>query len=174
MSRKQKGFTLIELLVVISIIGVLSTIAMTSLNGARIKARTAVVNVQMNNFKNAVVIAQETQNVYLKDITGSTYSAQYCLGRNLRDIPVTDSCYIAWTSALSKIELATEGIITNLSSMSRDPWGSPYILDENEGANSGNVGDPCRADHIFSAGPDGYPDNGDDIKFWLPFIKCPG
>jgi prepilin-type N-terminal cleavage/methylation domain-containing protein len=37
----RQGFTLIELLVVISIIGVLSTIAMTSLNGAKAKARDA-------------------------------------------------------------------------------------------------------------------------------------
>jgi prepilin-type N-terminal cleavage/methylation domain-containing protein len=36
-----KGFTLIELLVVIAIIGILSTIAMTSLNGARRKAADA-------------------------------------------------------------------------------------------------------------------------------------
>lgn len=36
-----KGFTLIELLVVIAIIGILSTIAMTSLNGARQKAKDA-------------------------------------------------------------------------------------------------------------------------------------
>lgn len=35
----EKGFSLIELLVVISIIGLLSTIAMTSMNGGRIKAR---------------------------------------------------------------------------------------------------------------------------------------
>jgi len=37
----SKGFTLIELLVVIAIIGILSTIAMTSLNGARKKAADA-------------------------------------------------------------------------------------------------------------------------------------
>ena len=39
--NNSKGFTLIELLVVIAIIGILSTIAMTSLNGARKKAKDA-------------------------------------------------------------------------------------------------------------------------------------
>ncbi|MFA5318506.1 MAG: type II secretion system protein [Patescibacteria group bacterium] len=38
---KNQGFTLIELLVVIAIIGLLSTMATISLNGARIKARDA-------------------------------------------------------------------------------------------------------------------------------------
>lgn len=39
--RNKKGFTLIELLVVIAIIGLLSTLAVVSLNSARAKARDA-------------------------------------------------------------------------------------------------------------------------------------
>jgi len=39
--KKQKGFTLIELLVVIAIIGLLSTLAVVSLNSARLKSRDA-------------------------------------------------------------------------------------------------------------------------------------
>ena len=38
---RKKGFTLIELLVVIAIIGLLSTLAVVSLNSARGKARDA-------------------------------------------------------------------------------------------------------------------------------------
>lgn len=50
----KSGFTLIELLVVISIIGVLSTIAMISLSGARAKARDARRLSDMEQIRNAL------------------------------------------------------------------------------------------------------------------------
>jgi prepilin-type N-terminal cleavage/methylation domain-containing protein len=46
----SRGFTLIELLVVISIIGLLSSIVLASLNGARKKAQEAVIKSDLKNF----------------------------------------------------------------------------------------------------------------------------
>jgi len=54
MIYKQKGFTLIELLVVIAIIGILSTVAMTSLNGARKKARDTKRKAELLQIKKAL------------------------------------------------------------------------------------------------------------------------
>jgi len=52
-SRPTKGFTLIELLVVIGIIGILSSIVLTSLNDARKKARDARRISDLEQIRNA-------------------------------------------------------------------------------------------------------------------------
>lgn len=64
MHRRQKGFTLIELLVVISIIGVLSTIAMTSLNGARRRAWDAKRISDLKETQKAVELYYYTHGAY--------------------------------------------------------------------------------------------------------------
>jgi len=60
--KKQslKGFTLIELLVVISIIGILSSFAVVSLNSARNKARDALRKADMTQIRTAL-------NLYYSD-----------------------------------------------------------------------------------------------------------
>ena len=54
---KRKGFTLIELLVVIAIIGLLSTLAVISLNSARGKARDAARLADVKTISTAIELA---------------------------------------------------------------------------------------------------------------------
>lgn len=56
----KKGFTLLELLVVIAVIGILSSVVMTSLGDSKVKARDAVRLRDMDNLKTALNLYYET------------------------------------------------------------------------------------------------------------------
>lgn len=64
LSYQKTGFTLIELLVVISIIGILSTVAMTSLNGARKKSRDARRNSEIEQIGKALELYYADKGYY--------------------------------------------------------------------------------------------------------------
>jgi len=61
---KNKGFTLIELLVVIAIIGLLSTMAVVSLNSARGKARDAQRLSDVKQLSTVIEMAAASQGTY--------------------------------------------------------------------------------------------------------------
>ncbi len=71
MIKTKKGFTLVELLVVIAIIGMLSTIAVVSLGGARAKARDAKRIADMRQVGAALELYYSDQSAYPVYSTGN-------------------------------------------------------------------------------------------------------
>jgi len=158
--NKNKSFTLIELLVVIAIIGLISTIVLVSMQGARDRARQAKVKDDLFQIRDAMEIARHGQDKVLLQITGSGCSD--CLCRDDPDLTNPDAdCINSMRNAFRNLGL----------SLVKDPWGSPYLIDENELEFAGN---PCRKDSFGSAGPDRKFGGSDDIRQELPFysLQC--
>ena len=113
--RRHIGFTLIELLVVISIIGILSSFAVISLNTARIKARDALRKGDMAQLRTALYIYYDDNLVYPNcgawDEAGADYGAT--VGNNDGD---GSWCYIN----ILETEL-TGGSRPYVGNMPRDP-----------------------------------------------------
>ncbi|MDD5071926.1 MAG: prepilin-type N-terminal cleavage/methylation domain-containing protein [Patescibacteria group bacterium] len=64
--HKGRGFTLIELLVVISIIGILASFSVVSLNSARVKARDAKRKADMTQMRIAIYLYYDDNLEYPK------------------------------------------------------------------------------------------------------------
>ena len=63
-TNKEKGFTLIEMLVVIAIVGLLSSVVVVGLGGAREKARDARRLADLRSLQNQVELAYQTSTGY--------------------------------------------------------------------------------------------------------------
>lgn len=74
-SSDKKGFTLIELLVVIAIIGILSSIVLASLNGARQKGRDARRIADIKQIQLALELYYSANGYYPSVITGTTLTS---------------------------------------------------------------------------------------------------
>jgi len=112
MKQKNRGFTLIELLVVIAIIGILSSLAVVSLNGARNKARDALRKADMTSIRTAIMLYYDENGRY--PICGSWDAAREDYGAIANS--VSANCYKVTLSAA-----LTQGAKPYLAQMPKDP-----------------------------------------------------
>jgi len=77
LNRKSRGFTLIELLVVIAIIGILASIVMVSMSGARAKARDAVRKSDIRQIGAAMELYYSDNEAYFQSATTPTAIGTY-------------------------------------------------------------------------------------------------
>ena len=84
--KKNKGFTLIELLVVIAIIGILSSIVLVSLGGARAKARDARRESDIRQISIAMEMLYDDGEAYT-----TTASMPTAIGSYLDPVPTSPS-----------------------------------------------------------------------------------
>lgn len=99
-SQKSRGFTLIELLVVIAIIGLLSSVVLASLNGARIKGRDArrLADIKQIQVALELYYGSQTQPAYPAALSSlaTTYIAS---------VPVDPATGSSYTYAVSSTDL---------------------------------------------------------------------
>ncbi len=155
-----KGFTLIETLVVVSIIGLLASIALVGLRNARTKALTTRVSADLVQIQKQIDVTRLRRNATVLQITGSGCSD--CASRDTKVI----------NNASNMTTLQNSWRQLGFGDSPRDPWGTPYLIDENELEAGSN---DCRYDSVWSAGPNGINNAGvvDDIQANITHFVCP-
>lgn len=129
-----KGFTLIELLVVIAIIGLLSSIIMVAVNGARDKARRVVALANIKQMQKALEMYYNDMGFYPPDVNrgwdpGLTKPLPYLNASTTGDCNINQASCICGTflSCSNNTNPAPSYVPSDWMAKAQNYWRGPYI-----------------------------------------------
>ena len=134
--KKGAGFTLVELLVVISIIGILSSFAVVSLNSARMKARDALRKGDMAQLRTAIILYYDN-NDETYPICGTWDGGAADFGANADSADDSgSSCYFDFDGGTvgTLTEALTSGSRPYTMNMPKDPKNSNNVVGASGGS----------------------------------------
>ena len=158
----QHGFSILELLIAIAIIGILSTITISSINNIRDRGRQARAQVELKQIANAMTLLKNDTNLW----PGAQEPDCY---------PTT-----AGGNEIENLNAATAGITQTHASfpgwggpymdeIPLDPWGTHYFFDTDYTLGSNEVA------VLGSYGPNGIGNNlydDDDVVLVMAETPC--
>ena len=173
----KKAFTLIELLVVVSIIGILSSVVLASLNSARGKAQNARAMADLRSFRTGIALLEDDTGKWPNGCDPGTVTVGLTNEVNLNDQQAgmveqpTPGVTARTQGGAVLCEWGPEVAAWNGPYMPSaiDPWGSSYWFDgDYEARSDPDPGESCSPPNpstiiaVVSLGPD-KGENGDGI-----------
>jgi len=120
----------------------------------------------LEELANLAFSAKQASLVPLTVVTGEVCTQCGCEEKDLRSVDGGDKCRRKWDKALKAI-LAANARAPE-ARFEADPWGAPYLLNENEKEQPGE----CVKDVVSSAGRDGRMGTADDLSVAIDNVLC--
>lgn len=141
----SKGFTIVELLIVVVVIAILASVTVVAYGKVTERANYSSAEVGVRTLEQAILVARQNTSMTLGKITKNNYTAFHCIelpsGTDIAKLPKTNQCWSLYFTALDRISEASGIDVRNVV----DPFGRPYVIDENEGENPSNL---CQRDTV--------------------------